>query len=223
MLGERVEVVGAGRTDAGVHASGQVISFRSGTRLPEATIERGVNALLPADVAVSEVSEVDDGFHARFSATGRTYNYMIWNGPRPRPLLRRTAWWVPEPLDLTVLRRAATALIGTRDFSSFAMKGVGSRERTVRSATWTDRDGVLVFDIAADGFLRGMVRGIVGTQVRAGRRKIEPEAFEAIVAAADRDRGGPSAPAHGLCLVAVSYAGERYDRRPSRGGDEEDE
>ena len=182
-----------------------------------------MNALLPADVAVSGVSEVDGGFHARFSATGRAYNYMIWNGPRPRPLLRRTAWWVPEPLDVEAMRQAASDLVGRHDFSSFAMKGEGSRQRTVRSASWAERDGALVFAIEADGFLRGMVRGIVGTHVRVGRGKIEPEAFGAIVAAADRDRGGPSAPAHGLCLVSVSYAGERYDRRPSRGGDDEED
>ena len=218
LLGERVGVTGAGRTDAGVHATGQVISFRSATRLPEATIERGANALLPADVAVSDVEAVDEAFHARFSATARTYEYTIWNGPRPRPLLRRTAWWVPERLDVAAMDRAASGLVGTRDFASFAMKGAGSRERTVRRASWGARDGVLVFAIEADGFLRGMVRGIVGTHVRIGRGKIDPDAIGEIIAAADRERGGPSAPAHGLCLVAVRYEGATRGR-----DDEEDE
>lgn len=223
LLGERVGVIGAGRTDAGVHATGQVVSFRTATRLREPAIERGVNALLPEDVAVSGVEEVARDFHARFSATGRTYSYTIWNGQRPRPLLRRTAWWVPEPLDLAAMQRAASELVGRHDFSSFAMKGAGSRQRTVRSASWTGSDRVLGFAIEADGFLRGMVRGIVGTHARVGRGKVGPESIGEIVAAADRERGGPSAPAHGLCLVSVAYADARYDRRPSREDEEDDE
>ena len=221
LVGERVGVVGAGRTDAGVHATGQVISFRSATRLPQATIERGLNALLPGDVGLSAVREVPDDFHARYSATARTYRYTIWNGRWPRPLLRRTAWWVPDPLDLDAMRRAAAAVVGRHDFSSFAMKGDGSRERTVTNATWRDRDGELEFSIEADGFLRGMVRGIVGTQVRVGRGKLPAQEFGDIVAAADRERGGPSAPAQGLCLMMVSYDGGNSERE--RRDDEEDE
>jgi tRNA pseudouridine38-40 synthase len=222
LLGERVSVIGAGRTDAGVHATGQVVSFRTGSRLPRTTIERGVNALLPADVAVRDVAEVAEEFHARYSATGRTYEYTIWNGRRSRPLLRRTAWWVSDPLDVPAMNRAAAELVGARDFSSFAMKGDGSRVRTVRRASWSDRDGALVFAIEADGFLRGMVRGIVGTQVRIGRGRVDPESFGEIITARERERGGPSAPAHGLCLVAVAYERERGGGRTG-GEDDEDE
>jgi tRNA pseudouridine38-40 synthase len=218
----RIGVIGAGRTDSGVHATGQVISFRAETGLTEAVLERALNALLPGDVAVRELKRVEDDFHARYSAMGRTYEYTIWNRPWRRPLLRRTAWWLAEPLDAEAMRDAAGRLVGRHDFSSFAMRGEGSRERTVRSASWTERDGALVFAIEADGFLRGMVRGIVGTHVRVGSGTVEAGALEEIMAAADRDRGAASAPARGLCLVAVSYADGRAEARPPA-GEEEDE
>lgn len=224
LLGAHVSVIGAGRTDSGVHATGQVISFRAVTGLGTDVIERGVNALLPADVAVYLVREAGDGFHARYSAASRTYNYMIWNDPRPRPLLRRTSWWISDPLDVAAMERAAGALVGRHDFSAFSMKGSGTRERTVRRARWRAEDCVVTFEIEAEGFLRGMVRGIVGTAVQVGRGKLDAAAFAAIVASADRDRGGPSAPAHGLCLAGVTYGGEQatYHERPAT-SDEEDE
>ncbi len=209
LLGERVAVIGAGRTDAGVHATGQVINFRTGNPLPEATIERGVNALLPADVAVSGVEAVGDDFHARRSATGRAYSYAIWNAPRPRPLLRRTTWWVPDPLDLPEMEAASRHLVGRHDFAAFSMKVDGPRERTVRRAGWSrEGDGVLRFEVEADAFLRGMVRGIVGTLVRVGRGRLAAARFADVMASGDRDRGGPSAPAQGLCLVRVTYDGD---------------
>ena len=226
LLGETIAVVGAGRTDAGVHATGQVASFRTANPMAIRTIERGVNALLPADVAVSGVREVPEDFHARFSATSRTYEYTIWNDVRPRPLLRRTAWWVPDPLDLGAMEAATGALVGRHDFGAFAMKVAGARERTVRRASWSAAEGVLALAIEADGFLRGMVRGIVGTLVQVGRGRLSAEEFAGVVASADRDRAAASAPAHGLCLVRVSYgepgAGRDapYHGRPA---DEEDE
>ena len=222
LFGAPVAVIGAGRTDAGVHATGQVISFHTANEMPEATIERGVNALLAADVAIREVAEVADDFHARYSATGRTYEYTIWNAASPRPLLRRTTWWVRETLDLRAMEDASAHLVGRRDFSAFAMKAPGSRERTVRRAGWSGSgDGVLRFEIEADAFLRGMVRGVVGTLERVGRGKVDPRGFAEILASADRDRAGPSAPAHGLCLVRVAYGPRERDtyHRPA----EEDE
>jgi tRNA pseudouridine38-40 synthase len=224
LLGEESSIVGAGRTDAGVHATGQVASFRTANPMALATIERGVNALLPADVAVSAVREVPQDFHARFSAIGRTYEYTIWNGPRPRPLLRRTAWWVPDPLDAAAMERASVALVGRHDFSAFAMKAAGSRERTVRRAAWSAGEGVLVLTIEADGFLRGMVRGIVGTLLQVGRGRLGVADFADVLASADRDRGGTSAPAQGLCLVQVRYgSGADEAKYDGRAADEEDE
>ena len=218
LLGERVGVIGAGRTDAGVHATGQVISFRTGSPMPEATIERGVNALLPQDVAIREVAEVREDFHARYSATGRTYAYRIWNAARPRPLLRRTTWWVRDPLDVGAMRAACRHLVGRHDFSAFSMKAEGTRERMVRKASWSEAEGTLCFEIEADAFLRGMVRGIVGTLVQVGRGRLDPERLADVVASARREEGGPSAPPQGLCLARVTYGEADY-----HAVDEEDE
>ncbi len=214
LLGEAIRVIGAARTDTGVHATGQVINFRTErATLPVDTIWRGVNALLPHDVVVRELAEVGDDFHARYDATARTYYYTIWNGRWPRPLLRRTALWVEDPLDLAAMRRASGHLVGVHDFSAFAMKTPGRREREVRRAEWRAEDGVLVFDIEANGFLRGMVRGIVGTLLRVGRGKLDADGFGAVLASGDRAVAGPSAAPHGLCLVRVAY-GERSGKAP---------
>ncbi len=201
---EPVRVTGAGRTDAGVHAIGQTVSFRTTGALEQATIRRGVNALLPADIAVPEVEPAGDDFHARFSATGRTYEYRIWNAPVRRPLDRSYEQWVPQALDRGALDRAAAALVGTRDFAAFA-SGAGG-VRTVRRASWgQERAGTLRFRIEADAFLRGMVRAIVGTLLWVGRGKISVERFGEILGSRDRAQAGPSAPPSGLCLVAVQY------------------
>ncbi|MEK7285073.1 MAG: tRNA pseudouridine(38-40) synthase TruA [Chloroflexota bacterium] len=205
ICGEPVRIVGAGRTDAGVHATGQVISFRTAERSDGGTVRRGVNALLPADIAISEVEVAGEDFHARFSATGRTYEYRLRNAPQREPLERRREHWVPQALDDEAMARASALLVGRRDFSAFAV-GPGG-ERTVRRAAWT-RDGALLrFEIEANAFLRGMVRAIVGTLLWVGRGKIDADAVRAIVEGRDRSRAGPNAPAAGLCLVAVSYDG----------------
>lgn len=210
LLGEAIRVAGAGRTDAGVHATGQVISFRTGNPMAEATIRRGVNALLPRDVAAKDVREAQADFHARFSATGRTYNYTIWNGETPRPLLRRTALWVEEPLDVAAMARASAHLCGQHDFSAFGRPPGRSPERTVRRAAWRRaEDGRIVFEIEADGFLRGMVRGLVGTLLRVGRGTMRPEELAEVLGGRDRSRAGSPAAAHGLCLVRVDYDGPR--------------
>jgi len=215
---EAVRVTGAGRTDAGVHASGQVIDFRTASALDGGTIGRGVNALLPEDIAVSAVEPAADDFHARFSATGRTYEYRIRHGGVRDPLERRRELYLAGSLDVAAMREASAHLVGRRDFSSFAAGPGGVR--SVRRAEWcaggTDR---LRFEIAADAFLRGMVRAIVGTLLWVGRGKIDAAAFERIVAAADRSVAGPSAPASGLCLIAVEY-GERRERRELDEADE---
>jgi len=197
-----VRVTGAGRTDAGVHAIGQVINFRTASALTGNDLGSGVNALLPADIAISALER----FHARFSATGRTYEYRLRNAPARQPLERREHWY-PQPLDLPAMRAAADRLPGRRDFSAFATGEGGVR--TVRRAAWTrDRsaEGTLLrFEIEADAFLRGMVRAIVGTMIWIGRGKIDLARFDEIVATADRSLAGPSAAPDGLCLVKVTY------------------
>ena len=200
---ERVRVTGAGRTDAGVHASGQVIDFRTASALDGATIGRGVNALLPEDIAVSGLGPAAEEFHARFSATGRTYEYRIRNAPERDPLERLREHHVDTPLDVAAMRDASTALVGRKDFSAFAAGPGGVR--TIRSAEWCSEGSLVRFEITADAFLRGMVRAIVGTLLWVGRGKIDSAAFGDIVDSRDRGKAGPSAPANGLCLVSVQY------------------
>ena len=202
---EAVRVTGAGRTDAGVHASGQVIDFRTASGLDGVTIGRGVNALLPEDIAVSALEPAAEAFHARFSATGRTYEYRIRHAPERDPLERRRELHISGPLDVAAMRDASARLVGRKDFSSFAADPRGG-VRSVRSATWCEPStGALRFEVTADAFLRGMVRAIVGTLLWVGRGKIDAITFEKIVDGSDRALAGPSAPANGLCLVAVEY------------------
>lgn len=219
ICGEPVRVTGAGRTDAGVHATGQVIGFRTASALDGGTLGRGVNALLPEDIAISRLEEVGDEFHARFSATGRTYEYRIRCAAQRDPLERHREHWLPGPLDLDAMSRAAGALVGRRDFSAFARGEGGVRE--VRQARWSGQGEVLRLEISADAFLRGMVRGIVGTMIWVGRGKTAAEDLGRIMASRDRAQAGPSAPARGLCLIAVEY-GERT-RRKRRSEDEDDD
>jgi tRNA pseudouridine38-40 synthase len=220
---EPVRITGAGRTDAGVHASGQVIDFRTASALDGSTMERGVNALLPEDIAISALEPAGETFHSRFSATGRTYEYRIRTGPTRDPLERRREHWLPEALDVSAMQDAAASLVGTHDFAAFAA-GV-SGERNVRRAVWTARDEVLRFEIEANAFLRGMVRGIVGTLLWVGRAKISADRFEEILKARDRAQAGPSAPAQGLCLMNVSYGAPRPSERNDgeQGNESEDD
>jgi len=220
ICGGPVRVTGAGRTDAGVHATGQVIDFRTASALDGSTMERGVNALLPEDIAVSGLEPAGETFHARFSATGRTYEYRIRNAPTRDPLERRREQWLPATLDRAAMREASARLVGRHDFAAFAA-GV-SGERTVRRAVWSEEGEVLRFEIEADAFLRGMVRGIVGTLLWVGRGKTSIDRFGVILRGGDRALAGPSAPARGLCLVTVSYDGaERVGRESDH--EEQDE
>ena len=213
---EPVRIAGAGRTDAGVHALGQVMSFRTASELDGAKMGRGVNALLPDDIAVSAIEPCGDEFHARHSASGRTYEYRLRIGSDRDPL-ERWAYHHPAALRLDPMREAAAALIGRRDFAAFA-SGEGG-VRTVRRAGWSREGDLLRFEIEADAFLRGMVRAIVGTLLWVGRGKIGVERFGEIVRSEDRAMAGPSAPARGLCLVSVAYD-ER--ERPRRGTNADD-
>ncbi|HEV8669651.1 MAG TPA: tRNA pseudouridine(38-40) synthase TruA [Candidatus Limnocylindria bacterium] len=207
MCGEPVRITGAGRTDAGVHATGQVIDLRTTSGLGPADLERGVNALLPEDIAISELGPAEDSFHARFSATGRTYEYRIRNAAVRDPLRARREHWHPGKLDVAAMRAAAARLVGRHDFAAFAAGDPGVR--SVKRAEWISEGDILRFEIESDAFLRGMVRGIVGTLLWVGRGKITVERFAEVLHARDRALAGPSAPAKGLCLVAVRYGGER--------------
>jgi len=204
---ETVRLIGAGRTDAGVHALGQVANFHTGSRLPAERIPPALNHHLPATIRILGAGEADPAFHARYSATGRTYRYAVLNRVAPSAILRHHAYHVPQPLDLGALTEALPALRGTHAFTSF--RAVGSAERstvcTLRRAEVVRSGDMVVFTFEADRFLRHMVRLIVGTLLRVGVGRLAPQAVAEILAAEDNRRAGPRAPAHGLFLVRVDY------------------
>jgi tRNA pseudouridine38-40 synthase len=204
---ERTRVVGAGRTDAGVHAVGQVVAFRVHWRHSLADLERAWNALLPEDVAVRQVEPVPEEFHPRFSARSRRYRYTIWNGRGRSPLHRRYAWVYSVPLDEGVLNQAAQFLLGEHDFAAFGEPPQGENSvRHVYRAHWTRCGDLLWFDIEANAFLKRMVRHLVGTLVHVGRGEAPPEWVREVLESRDRARCAPPAPPWGLCLMEVLYS-----------------
>ncbi|MGH9312456.1 MAG: tRNA pseudouridine(38-40) synthase TruA [Vicinamibacterales bacterium] len=205
--GRPVAIVGAGRTDAGVHALGQVASVQLEAVIDLATLARALNATLPGDVRVALVEEAAPDFNARFSATGKVYDYRIWNGPFLPPFERRYAWHVPQPLDVDRMREAARPLAGTHDFSAFRAAGsdVATSERTIRDLRIDAGGPRVTLTVAADGFLRYMVRTIAGTLVDAGLGRRPVESVGMAIASRDRAQAGPTAPAQGLVLVRVEY------------------
>ncbi|HEX16321.1 MAG TPA: tRNA pseudouridine(38-40) synthase TruA [Deltaproteobacteria bacterium] len=208
VVGHRVRLIGASRTDAGVHALGQVANFKTTSKLPPETMQRAFNALLPDDVVVKAVEEVPLSFHSRFRSTGKVYEYRLLLTPWPSAILRHFCWHLPERLDLEAIEQCCRMLLGVHDFSSFQLSGSDTRNpvREVRRAEVHERSpGHVVMVFEANAFLRGMVRSIVGTLVDVGRGRITPEEFEEIMAAKDRSRASPTAPARGLFLVEVKY------------------
>ena len=208
LAGTAVRVTGAGRTDAGVHALGQVASVTTSLGLPAERIGFALNARLPRDVRVVRAVDVPESFHARFDAVARSYFYLI--GGEESPVWRRNRWFVRVPLDEVGMRAALTALEGEHDFSSFCLVGSEPDHHRCRVAEISleykvDFGGMIILRIVANRFLRGMVRSIVGTLVEVGRGKIPPSEFETILAARDRGAAGPTAPPHGLYLEEVRY------------------
>lgn len=207
LVGAPVAVVGAGRTDAGVHALATVASFSAATALDAATIARALDATLPEDVGVRGVSE-RPGFHALRDARWKWYRYTWLRSPTRRVHERRTAWRVAVPLDVAAMRAAAAELRGRHDFAAFQSSG-SPRRSTVRTLVGVRllEDGArLALDLVGDGFLYGMVRAIAGTLSEVGRGARRADATAALLASRDRRLAGPAAPAHGLALVAVGYA-----------------
>lgn len=210
-LQHRVRVVAAGRTDAGAHAAGQVVSFRTGATMGPDVLRRALNARLPADIAVVEAEEAAPDFHARRSARRRWYRYTIWRGKHRNVWCGRFSFHQPDRLDLEGVRAASRLLTGRHDFRAFAT-GWGrdgspgrSTRRTVYRAEWTEAGEFLYFDICADGFLRQMVRGIVGTLLWVGRGKLSRDAVGELLSGGGRGQAGPNVPAHGLTLMGVDY------------------
>jgi len=212
-LGDGVEqrVDGAGRTDAGVHASGQVIAFTYRGRLSAADLGRAFNALLPQDVSVRDVRRAPNGFNPRYAARYREYRYTVWNGPRS-PLRERTALGVRTPLDTAAMARAGSAFVGRRDFSAFGVAGRTS-VRTVISVRVRREGRLVTIDVRADAFLRGMVRRMVAALLEVGLGRTEETAVRAALAETGPALDGASAPAKGLCLrrVALGRAPEEQN------------
>jgi tRNA pseudouridine38-40 synthase len=225
LTGEWRRIALAGRTDAGVHASGQVASFRAPDRFTPGILQRGLNALLPEDAAATEVRAMAAGFHARFSAGSRRYAYQIWNSQFPSPLRRTTSWQVRMPLEIAAMATAAQALVGEHDFASFAGAGKGvpdeagetaGTRRTVSDVTVSIAEraahGRLIrIEIEARSFLPHMVRNIAGALVEVGGGRWPAAAMGDILAAADRRRSAPTAPPQGVILLNVTYAPTWYD------------
>ena len=213
MTGAPVQVTGAGRTDAGVHALGQVASFTTTSTIKLDGFRMGLNSLLPPAIAVVSASEVDEGFSARFSSTGKHYRYSILTRPARSPLLARTTWHRPGArLDLDAMRAAAAELIGERDFSAFRAAGCTAltpHRRIDEIAVSEPAPFRLDLDVRGNAFLRNMVRIVAGTLVQVGLGRMTPAQVAEIVASRDRTRAGPTAPAHGLTLVEVLYGPHR--------------
>jgi len=208
ILRRAVEVSVAGRTDAGVHAWGQVVTFEAVPGLDPDRLVRALNGLLAPEVVIREVTLEPAGFDARRSASWRRYRYRIVNRPVPDPFLARYAWWVADPLDLPRLRLAADPFVGEHDFTSFCRAGPpgASAVRRVYESCWCDAgDGVLHYEIRAGAFCTQMVRSIVGTLVEVGRGRRRPGEILGIIRARDRAAAGPVAPPHGLVLLEVGY------------------
>jgi len=215
---EDVTVIGAGRTDAGGHARGQVISFRTAWRHDCETLQRAMNAVLPRDISLRELSPAADCFHARFSATSRAYIYSVYEGRVRAPLMERFAYHVAVPLDLEAMGRAAACLEGEHDFAAFGQPPIGTNTvRVVYRARWDagvakDSGGCVPspirpsqFEIEANAFLRGMVRRLVGTLLLVGSGLLTEDGLREILASRDISRAGVPVPACGLCLWRVCY------------------
>lgn len=212
-IGQRVALHGSGRTDAGVHASGQVANFETECRVPCSNLRNALNHALPPGVRVRRVDEAPQDFHARYSARAKTYRYRIYQGKVCPPFLWRFAYQVAAPLKVASMSRAAAAIIGKHDFTSFAASGGvddaadRSKVREIFSSSifWKPRLRLLTFEVRGSGFLHHMVRNLAGTLIEIGSGKRAVEDMGRILEARDRRMAGPTAPANGLCLVRVEY------------------
>jgi tRNA pseudouridine38-40 synthase len=216
MVGAPTPVIGASRTDAGVHALGQVAHFQTESTIPLHGFRQGLTSALPDPIAVIDAGEAGPDFHARFSARGKHYRYTLLNRRDPSPLLRHTTWWRARPLDLDAMRRAAAPLLGEHDYAAFRAAGCTART-TTRNLSRIDltRAGDLVhIDVEGNAFLRHMVRILAGTLVEVGEARRDPTTIPTLLASADRTQAGPTAPAHGLTLLEVYYPGGTLSRDP---------
>jgi len=207
MLKESVRVHSSGRTDAGVHARGMVAAFATARGLPTQAFSDGLNALLPPDIAVREATEAPEGFHPRFDAAGKLYRYTIYRGRRRSPLCRHYAWHVRGMLDLAAMEQAARHMVGEHDFASFRTAGCAARTtvRRIDSLDLVEEGELLHLDVKGSGFLRNMVRIMVGTLVDVGLGRRSADDVARLLDGAGASAAGPTAPPQGLCLMEVYY------------------
>lgn len=204
---KEIKIYGSGRTDAGVHALGQVANFKEEFTIPVERIPMALNSLLPGDISIKSAVEADHNFHARFSATGKKYIYKILRSPMRRPLYRNYSYWISEELDITAMRIAAAYFVGTYDFKGFMSSGSSVRDtiRTIYSFDVWFEDNMIIIETSGNGFLYNMVRIMAGTLVDIGRNKIQRDLLPQIIKDGIRDKGGHTAPAQGLYLAEVYY------------------
>ena len=204
---ETIRTTSSGRTDAGVHALDQVVNFFIKKPIENSALQRAMNALLPKDITVKEVSGVPLDFHARFSAKSKVYRYLILNSPVRSSFYEKYAWHVPYRLDINLIQEAAQFLIGTHDFSSFRASSCEAKNpiRTLLRSDIERRENLLEMTFEANAFLQYMVRNMVGTLVEIGRGKIKTDSISDLLKTKDRNKAGPTAPPQGLFLVSVNY------------------
>ncbi|WP_434797960.1 tRNA pseudouridine(38-40) synthase TruA [Terrisporobacter vanillatitrophus] len=203
---EKVNIIGSGRTDAGVHALGQVANFKTNSSIPAARIPDALNAKLPKDISIIDCQEVSDDFHSRYGATGKIYRYLIYNKPYRSPLYKDISYHVRYDVDIEKMRSEAKSLLGTHDFKGFMSSGSSVKDtvRTIHNISIENSGDLIVLEVEGNGFLYNMVRIIVGTLVDIGRGRID-KSLEEIIASKDRGEAGHTAPAHGLFLKKVHY------------------
>ncbi len=205
---ENIKITGSGRTDAGVHAMGQVANFFTQAQMDPETLRKALNSTLPRDISIIKAQNIPEGFHAQFSSQSKVYEYRIFNKPHPPALQRNRVWHIPQKLDTKKMREAAAYLEGTHDFSVFATADITVKTtvRTVKRVhVRKTREGIILIEIEADGFLKRMVRMITGTLVETGKGKLTPEGFGQILKAGRKTKNIFTAPPGGLFLKKVIY------------------
>lgn len=208
MCGEVIELQGSGRTDAGVHAKGQVANFHTSCPMPVEEMQKYINAYLPQDIAVIEVAEVSERFHSRLNAVGKCYCYQVWNSEVPNVFLRRYALEYPQALDLEAMRRAADYLLGEHDFKAFTStkKGKKSTVRRIDGIIIEQEGALITFTFQGNGFLYHMVRILMGTLLEVGSGLRNPDTMPEVIASKNRENAGGLVAAKGLTLVRVDYS-----------------